>query len=53
MSKQVTDTKLVKTLKITDETHARLAKLGSVGQTFEDVIRSLLDEHDEKANAKK
>lgn len=37
---------MVKTLKLTDETHSRLAKLGSVGQSFEDVIKSLLDEHD-------
>jgi hypothetical protein len=34
---------LVKTLKISDETHARLSKLGSIGQTFEDVIKDLLD----------
>lgn len=37
-----------KSIKVSDETHSRLAKLGSVGQTFEDVIKSLLDEHDER-----
>ena len=39
---------MVKTLKISNETHARLSKLGTIGQTFEDVIKFLLDEHDEK-----
>lgn len=34
---------LVKTLKISEATHARLAKLGTVGDTFEDVIKKLLD----------
>jgi predicted CopG family antitoxin len=51
MNKQIAVVKLVKTLKISDETHSRLAKLGSVGETFEDVIKSLLDEHDEKEKA--
>ena len=32
---------------------SRLAKLGTVGQTFEDVIKSLLEEHDEKVKSKK
>jgi predicted CopG family antitoxin len=36
-------TQLVKTLKITEGTHERLSKLGSKGDTFEDVIRQLLD----------
>jgi predicted CopG family antitoxin len=53
MSKQMTKVNLVKTLKISDETHSRLAKLGSVGQTFEDVIKLLLDEHDELVKSKK
>jgi predicted CopG family antitoxin len=53
MSKQITDSALVKTLKISEETHGRLAKLGSVGQTFEDVIKSLLDEHDDKIKKEK
>jgi predicted CopG family antitoxin len=34
---------LVKTLKISDGTHARLSKLGSIGETYEDVIKKLLD----------
>ena len=37
-----------KSIKVSDETHSRLAKLGTVSQTFEDVIKSLLDEHDER-----
>jgi predicted CopG family antitoxin len=43
-----------KSIKVSDETHSRLAKLGTVSQTFEDVIKSLLDEHDEreKSNVK-
>ena len=48
MSTQAIEPNLVKTLKISNETHARLSKLGSIGQTFEDVIKLLLDEHDEK-----
>jgi hypothetical protein len=48
MSTQAIEPNLVKTLKISNETHARLSKLGNIGQTFEDVIKSLLDEHDEK-----
>jgi hypothetical protein len=39
----------LKTLKVTDETHKRLSKLGTVGDTFEDVIQLLLDEHEAKA----
>jgi hypothetical protein len=41
-------------IKVSPETHPRLAILGTVGQTFEDVIKSLLDEHDEreKSNVK-
>jgi hypothetical protein len=39
---------LVKTLKISDETHARLSKLGSIGDTFEDVIKQLLDFYEAK-----
>jgi predicted CopG family antitoxin len=34
---------LVKTLKISDETHKRLAKVGTFGDTFEDIIKKLLD----------
>jgi hypothetical protein len=48
MSTQAIEPNLVKTLKISNETHARLSKLGNIGQTFEDVIKLLLDEHDEK-----
>lgn len=38
----------MKHIKVSDETHSRLAKLGSIGDTFEDVIKSLLNEHDER-----
>jgi predicted CopG family antitoxin len=42
-----------KSIKVSEETHSRLAKLGTVGQTFEDVIKSLLEEHEQKAKSKK
>ena len=38
-----TQNAMVKTMKISDETHARLSKLGSVSKTYEDVIIDLLD----------
>jgi predicted CopG family antitoxin len=41
-----------KSIKVSDETHSRLAKLGTVSQTFEDVIKSLLDEHDKRDESK-
>lgn len=34
---------LVKTIKIDDSVHARLAKHGTIGETFQDVIIKLLD----------
>lgn len=34
---------MVKTIKINDTIHARLLKHGSMGETFEDVIKKLLD----------
>ena len=34
---------MVKTLKISDETHRRLSKYGSITETYEDVIIKLLD----------
>ena len=39
---------LVKTLKISNETHKRLAKVGTFGDTFEDIIKKLLDEYEGK-----
>jgi len=39
---------LVKTLKISEETHSRLSKLGNIGETFEDVIKKLLDYYEGK-----
>ncbi len=36
---------MVKTLKINDEIHLELQKLGTVGDTFESVIKKLIDEH--------
>jgi predicted CopG family antitoxin len=38
--KQIPD--LVKTLKISDETHKELSKLGTLGETYEDVIKKLM-----------
>jgi len=43
---------MVKTLKISDETHARLSKLGSIGETYEDVIKKLIDEHEASGKKK-
>ncbi len=37
---------LVKTIKIDDEIHARLAKHGTIGETFQDVIIKLLDHYE-------
>jgi predicted CopG family antitoxin len=34
---------MVKTIKISDNIHSRLLKIGSMGETFEDVIERLLD----------
>lgn len=42
----------MKHIKISDETHSRLAKLGSISETFEDVIILLLNEHDKKESKK-
>jgi predicted CopG family antitoxin len=33
---------MVKTIKISDDIHSRLLKIGSMGETFEDVIERLL-----------
>jgi len=33
---------LVKTLKIGDDTHRELSKLGTLGETYEDVVRRLI-----------
>lgn len=34
---------MVKTLKINDDTHARLKKVGYMGETFDHAINKLLD----------
>jgi hypothetical protein len=39
---------LVKLIKVKDETHKDLANLGSYGDTMDDIIRKLLDEHKRK-----
>lgn len=41
-------TSMVKTIKISDDIHSRLLKVGSMGETFEDVIRKLLDFYESK-----
>ena len=38
---------MVKTIKISDETHTRLQKTGRLGDTFDTAIGRLLDEHSE------
>lgn len=35
------------TIRVSDETHERLRKLGSKGDSYEDIIRRLLDEVEE------
>ena len=42
----INDNILVKTIKIDDEVHERLAKHGTIGETFQDVIIRLLDYYD-------
>jgi hypothetical protein len=37
--------RLPKTIKISDETHTRLQRMGKLGDTFDNVIGQLLDEH--------
>jgi hypothetical protein len=44
---------MVKTLKIPDDLHKRLAKHGSIGQTFADVIRMLLDYYESGGKGKR
>lgn len=39
---------MLKTLKISEEAHSRLQKLGNKGETFTDIIIKLTDENDEK-----
>ena len=39
---------MVKTIKISDDIHSRLLKIGSMGETFEDVIKKLLDFYESK-----
>jgi predicted CopG family antitoxin len=44
---------MVKTIKIKDDNiHSRLAKLGSVSETYEDVIRKLLDFYEKNSKDK-
>jgi predicted CopG family antitoxin len=44
---------MVKTLKISDETHRRLSKIGVFGETFEDIIIKLLDEYEARKRKEK
>ena len=39
---------MVKTIKISNDIHSRLLKIGSMGETFEDVIIKLLDFYESK-----
>ncbi|MGH9977320.1 MAG: hypothetical protein ACRD8Z_16040 [Nitrososphaeraceae archaeon] len=48
MSTVTTGVAGLKTIKIDDKTHAELQKMGSMGQTFNDVIWMLIQEHKEK-----
>ena len=44
---------LVKTIKLDDRVHARLAKHGTIGQTYQDVIVKLLDYYESGKGPKK
>jgi hypothetical protein len=44
---------MVKTLKIPDDLHKRLSKHGSIGQTYADVIKMLLDYYESGKGVKK
>ena len=39
---------MVKTIKLDEEVHSRLAKHGSIGETFQAVIIKLLDYYEER-----
>jgi len=39
---------LVKTIKLDDQVHKRLAKYGTIGMTFQDVIVNLMDFYDKR-----
>ena len=39
---------MVKTIKLDEEVHSRLAKHGSIGKTFQEVIIKLLDYYEER-----
>ena len=40
---------LVKLIKVKDETHKRLTKIGVFGDSFDDIIQKLLDSYESKA----
>lgn len=50
MTKQeiVENKDMVKTLKISDDTHTRLKKFGQFGDSFEDILNRLMDIAEEK-----
>jgi len=39
---------LVKLIKVRDETHKRLAKIGTFGDSYDDIIQRLLDYYEDK-----
>ena len=41
-------TTMVKTIKLDESVHSRLAKHGSIGETFQEVIVKLLDYYEER-----
>ena len=44
---------MVKTIKLDEEVHSRLAKHGSIGETFQEVIIKLLDYYEQREGAPK
>ena len=39
-----------KIIKVSPDTHKRLLKLGSKGETFDDIIKRLIKEHEERTS---
>jgi predicted CopG family antitoxin len=36
---------MIKMIKVSDSTHSELNKLGERGETFEDIVKRLIEEH--------
>jgi predicted CopG family antitoxin len=52
MNKTTIMTEGRKTISLSDDTYKELAKLGDLSETFDDVIKRLIKEHNDKASKK-